>query len=69
MPRFTPYTTATRLEAREQIDGRLAVRELHETDDGRSEERSYLAPPDADLDVMLEENSRLYLAKLAEGDS
>lgn len=57
--------TSTRLEAAPQIDGRLAVRELHQADGGESEERTYLAPADADLDSMLEEGGRLFLAALA----
>lgn len=57
--------TATRLEAFPQIDGRLAVRELHEADGGEREERVYLAPAGADLDAMLAANSARFLERLA----
>lgn len=60
-----PVITSTRLEAAAQIDGRLAVRELHQADGGESEERTYLAPANADLNAMLVEGGRLFLAQLA----
>jgi hypothetical protein len=60
-----PVVTATRIEAAPQRDGRLAVREVHLADGGEREERSYLAPADADLDAMLAANSRQFLERLA----
>lgn len=57
--------TSTRLEAAVQIDGRFAVRELHQANGGESEHRFYLADPGADLDAMLAANGRAYLTRLA----
>jgi hypothetical protein len=65
MPRYNAATTATRLSANVQVDGRLAVRELHEADTGEYEVRDYLAEAAADLDAMLEANSLAYLERLA----
>lgn len=63
--RTSTYTTATRLEAAAQSDGRLAVRELHEADSGEREERAYMAEAEDDLDAMLVVNSRQFLGRLA----
>jgi hypothetical protein len=57
--------TSTRLEAKAQADGRLAVREGHQADGGEYEERAYLAEPGADLDALLELHGRLFLERLA----
>lgn len=57
--------TSVRLEARPQKDGRLAVRERHTADGGESEERTYLAPANADLDAMLLVGQRQFLERLA----
>lgn len=59
--------TSTRLEASPQANGWLAVRELHVADGGEKDERSYMAPPDADLDAELAANGRLFLERLAAG--
>ena len=59
--------TSTRLEARPQIDGRIAVRELHQADGGESEIRSYIAPANANLDAMLAAHSAQFLERLAMG--
>lgn len=61
----SPITTATRLEAAVQIDGRLAVRELHQADSGEQEIRSYLAEAETDLDAMLLANGLQFLERLA----
>jgi hypothetical protein len=60
-----PVVTATRIEAAPQVDGRLAVREVHQADGGEREERTYLAEPEADLDAMLAANSKQFLERLA----
>lgn len=68
MPRYSAVTTATRLEAAVQIDGRIAVRERHATDFGDTEDRIYIAPAGSDaaaLDAMLEANAEAYLQRLA----
>lgn len=65
MPKFSPLTTATRVSASVQIDGRIAVREKHETDFGDVEFRDYVAEAEDDLDAMLEANSGLFLERLA----
>lgn len=57
--------TSTRTEAAPQKDGRLFIREVHTADGGERQERVYLAPANADLDEMLTENGRLFLASLA----
>lgn len=57
--------TATRIEASPQIDGRIAVRELHTSDAGDSDERSYLADAGADLDAVMAANSVRFLERLA----
>lgn len=62
---ISPITTATRLEAAVQADGRLAVRERHTADSGESEDRTYLAEAEDDLDAMLVVNGRQYLERLA----
>ncbi len=63
--RISLLTTATRIEATVQRDGRLAVREHHQADTGESEDRMYLANAGDDLDAMLIENGRQFLATLA----
>ena len=65
MAAYSPVTTATRVAASPQIDGRLAVHEIHQADGGEREERFYLAEEDADLDALLELHSRLFLQRLA----
>jgi hypothetical protein len=62
---ISPITTAIRLEAAVQIDGRQAVRELHQADSGEQEIRSYIAEPEADLDAMLLANGLQFLERLA----
>lgn len=62
---ISPITTATRLEAAAQSDGRLAVRERHSADSGEAEERVYLAEAAADLDSMLTANGKQFLERLA----
>ena len=66
--RISLLTTAIRIEAAAQIDGRIAVRELHTADSGERDDRTYLAEADDDLDTMLAANGRLFLARLAAGD-
>lgn len=61
--------TSVRLEAKAQADGRLDVRERHSADGGEVEERTYLAPADADLDALLAEGGRQFLERLARGEA
>lgn len=63
--RISLITTATRIEATVQRDGRLAVRERHAADSGEVEERTYLAESGSDLDAMLIANGRQFLARLS----
>jgi hypothetical protein len=65
MPRYNAATSANRLSANVQVDGRLAVRDLHESDTGEYVVRDYLAEAAVDLDSLLEANSMAYLERLA----
>jgi len=64
MPFSSPVITSTRTEAAEQIDGRIAVTEVHQGNAGDVEERRYIALPTDDLDDLLAVNAQLFLGRL-----